>query len=85
MIESARTQRQRQLTGVVKLKHDAAGPAWIDTVRGNVHHQPQARQRGASVQPAYQVGRQGDRLVGHRQRQFARMQEKSRRPGPLPA
>lgn len=49
----------------------------VDTVRGNVHHQPRARQRGASVQPAYQVGRQGDRLVGHRQRQFARMQEKA--------
>ncbi len=44
-------QRQRQLAGVEELEHDAARPAGIDTVSGDVHHQSQTRQE-RSVRPA---------------------------------
>ena len=55
---------------------DAAGPAWIDTVRGHVYHQSQSGQRRTAVKPADEVRRQGDGFKRYRQRQFTRMQIK---------
>ncbi|CSF72759.1 Uncharacterised protein [Shigella sonnei] len=40
-------------------------------MRGDVHHQPQTRQRGTPVQPAHQIGWQRHRLQRHRQRQLS--------------
>ncbi|MNP58359.1 hypothetical protein D3C76_1532700 [compost metagenome] len=45
-------------------------------MRGDVHHQPQTRQRGTAVEPADQIRRQGDGLKSDRQRQFTRVQVK---------
>ena len=45
-----------------RIQHDTARPARIDTVRGDVHHQAQTRQRRASVKPADQIRWQRDRF-----------------------
>lgn len=69
-------QRQRQFAAVEALQHDSPAPTGINTVGGDMHHQSQPRQAGATVQPADQVGGHGDRLGGYRQRQFAGVEEK---------